>query len=155
MIGTYIPRKEISVEEHIFATVIGPNQALRLSAKKELVDRMSQRRVAGENWLIKQLGAYVPLAYETVMNIENAYVVTDKKALHLRALKTFTDDFGQQRNNGDEWLVTKEQTETHILNVYEQLVAICDIVTLNSRQYCVILNPVSGKNSRHLTTNDF
>ncbi|CAF4137199.1 unnamed protein product [Rotaria sordida] len=146
--GTYIPRKEVSVEEHIVATVIGPNQAIKLSAKKELIDRLGQRRVAGENWLIKQLGAYVPLAYETVVGIENAHVVTDKKALHLRALKTFKDDFDQTRNNGDEWLVTKEQTETYILNVYEQLVAIIDIKTLNSRQYCVILNPVSsdGKN---------
>ncbi|CAF3424743.1 unnamed protein product [Rotaria sp. Silwood1] len=146
--GTYIPRKEVSVEEHIAATVIGPNQALRLSAKKELIDRMGQRRVAGENWLIKQLGAYLPMAYETVVSIENAYVVTDKKALHLRALKTFIDDFGQTRNNGDEWLITKEQTETHILNVYEQLVTIVDITTFNSRQYCVIVNPVScdGKN---------
>lgn len=54
----------------------------------------------------------------------------------------------KKRNNGDEWLVTNEQTETHILNVYEQLVGIVNIVTLNSRQYCVILNPVSadGKN---------
>lgn len=126
--------------------MIGPNQALRLSAKKEFVDRMNQRHVAGEFWLVKQLGAYIPLAYETVVSIDKAHVVTDKKALHLRALRTFTDDFGQTRNNGDEWLVTKEQTETHILNVYEQLVAVVDIIILNSRQYCVILNPVSGKN---------
>ncbi|CAF2573826.1 unnamed protein product [Rotaria sp. Silwood2] len=146
--GTYIPRKEVSVEEHIVATVIGPNQAVKLSAKKELIDRMGQHRVAGENWLVKQLGAYVPLAYETVVSLENAYVVTDKKALHLRALKTFKDDFGQTRNNGDEWLVTKEQTETYILNVYEQLVSIVNINILTSRQYCVILNPVSCKNVR-------
>ncbi|CAF4641887.1 unnamed protein product [Rotaria sp. Silwood1] len=146
--GTYTPRKEVSVEEYIVATVIGPNQAIRLSAKKEFIDRTGQHRVAGENWLVKKLGAYVPLAYETVVSLENAHVVTDKKALHLRALKTFKDDFGQIRNNGDEWLVTKEQTETHILNVYEQLVDIVNINILNSRQYCVILNPVSsdGKN---------
>jgi major vault protein len=135
--------------------VIGPNQAIRLSAKKELIDRMDQRRVTGENWLIKQLGAYLPMAYETVVKVENAHVITDKKALHLRALKTFKDDFGQTRNNGDEWLITKEQTETHILNVYEQLVTIVDITTLNSRQYCVILNPVSCKNitCRTIVTN--
>jgi major vault protein len=151
LLGTYTPRKEVSVEQQIAATVIGLNQAIRMSAKKELTDSMGQRRVTGENWLVKQSGAYLPLAYETVVNIENAYVVTDRKALHLRALKTFTDDFGQARNNGDEWLVTKEQTETHILNVYEQLVAVVDIMTLNSRQYCVILNPVSCKNIRHLS----
>lgn len=151
IIGTYIPRKEVSVEEKISATVIGPNQAIRVSAKKEIIDRMGQLRVAGENWLVKKSGAYLPLANETVVNIENAYVVTDKKALHLRALKTFTDDFGQTRNNGDEWLITNEQTEAHILNVYEEFVAIVNITTLNSRQYCIILNPVLSMNVLYLT----
>ncbi|CAF1003423.1 unnamed protein product [Adineta steineri] len=146
--GTYIPRKEVSVEEQINATIIGPNQAIKLSAKREITDRMGEHRVAGENWLVKTPGAYLPLAYEIVINIENAHVLTNKNALHLRALKTFTDDFGQTRNNGDEWLVTIEQTETHILNVYEELITIIDITVLNSRQYCAILDPVSadGKN---------
>ena len=79
-----------------------------------------------------------------VVSVENAYVLTDKKALQLRALKTFTDDFGKERMNGDEWLVTHADTETHIPNVYEQLVAVVDVVTLSSRQYCVILDPVDG-----------
>ncbi|CAF5144301.1 unnamed protein product, partial [Rotaria sp. Silwood1] len=65
-------------------------------------------------------------------------------ALHLRALKTFTDDFGKKRMNGEEWLVTLNDTETHTLSVYEQLVAIVDVITLNSRQYCVILDPVAA-----------
>ena len=75
--------------------------------------------------------------------MENAHVLTDKKALQLRALKTFTDDFGKERLNGGEWLVTHADTETHILSVYEQLVAVVDVITLNSRQYCVILDPVA------------
>lgn len=45
--------------------------------------------------------------------------------------------------NGEEWLVTLAETETHILNVYEQLVAVVDVKTLTSRQYCVILDPVA------------
>ncbi|CAF3536833.1 unnamed protein product [Rotaria sp. Silwood1] len=142
--GTYIPRKEVSVEEQIRATIIGPNQAIRLSAKKEIIDRSGQRRVTGEEWLVKKTGAYLPLAYETVVSVENAHVLTDKKALHLRALKTFTDDFGKKRMNGEEWLVTLTDTETHTLSVYEQLVAIVDVITLNSRQYCVILDPVAA-----------
>jgi len=92
---------------------------------------------------VKKTGAYLPLAYETVVSVENAYVLTDKKALHLRALKTFKDDFGKERMNGEEWLVTHADTETHTLNVYEQLVAEVNVVTLNSRQYCVILDPVA------------
>ncbi|CAF2766784.1 unnamed protein product [Rotaria sp. Silwood2] len=141
--ATYIPRKEVSVEEQIRATVISSNQAIRLCAKKEIVDRSGQRRVTGEEWLVKKTGAYLPLAYESVISVENAHVLTDKKALHLRALKTFTDDFGKQRMNGEEWLVTLNDTETHTLNVYEQLVAVVDVITLNSRQYCVILDPVA------------
>jgi major vault protein len=61
--ATYIPRKEVSVEEQIRATVIGPNQAIRLNAKKEITDRAGQRRVTGEEWLFKKTGAYLPLAY--------------------------------------------------------------------------------------------
>ena len=61
--GTYIPRKEVSVEEQIRATVISGNQAIRLSAKTEITDRTGQRRVTGEEWLIKKAGAYLPLAY--------------------------------------------------------------------------------------------
>ena len=33
--GTYIPRKEVVVEETIRATVIKPNQAIKLRARKE------------------------------------------------------------------------------------------------------------------------
>ncbi|CAF2630339.1 unnamed protein product [Rotaria sp. Silwood2] len=141
--ATYIPRKEVSAEEQIRATLIGPNQAIRLGAKKDLIDRTGQQRVTGEEWLVKKTGAYLPLAYETVLTVENAYVLTDKKALHLRALKSFTDDFGKKRMNGEEWLVTCNDTETHTLNVYEQLVAAVDVITLNSRQYCVVLDPVA------------
>ncbi|CAF3314215.1 unnamed protein product [Rotaria socialis] len=125
--ATYIPRKEVSVEEQIRATVISSNQAIRLCAKKEIVDRTGQRRVTGEEWLIKKTGAYLPLAYETVVSVENAYVLTDKKALHLCALKTFTDEFGKERMNGEEWLVTLADTETHILSVYEQLVSVVNV----------------------------
>jgi major vault protein len=135
----------VAIEEQIDATVIGPNQAIKLCAKKDMTDRLGQQRVAGEQWLVKKPGAYLPLAYETVVAVENAYVLTDKKALHLRALKTFTDDFEQTRNNGDEWLITREHTEAHILNVYEQLVKVVDITVVSSRQYCVILNPVAGR----------
>ena len=33
--GTYQPRKEVSVEEVVKSTIIKPNQAIRLRAKKE------------------------------------------------------------------------------------------------------------------------
>lgn len=139
--GTYIPRKEVVVEETIRATVIRPNQAIRLRARKECIDREGTARVTGEEWLVKKTGAYLPGAYEEVVDIVNAYVLTDKKALHMRALRTYKDDFNKTRKNGEEWLITMQDTETHIPNVYEEVVGVVTITTLSNRQYCVILDP--------------
>ena len=44
-----------------------------------------------------------------------------KKALHVRALKSFTDEFNKKRLNGEEWLVTSNDTETYIPDVYEEV----------------------------------
>ncbi len=51
----------------------------------------------------------------------NAYVLTEKQALHMRAIRTFTDDFSVVRKNGEEWLIKMTDTETHIPGVYEQV----------------------------------
>ncbi len=51
----------------------------------------------------------------------NAYVLTEKQALHMRAIRTFTDDFSLVRKNGEEWLIKMTDTETHIPGVYEQV----------------------------------
>lgn len=143
--GTYIPRKEVAVEETVRATVIKPNQAIRLRARKECIDREGNARVTGEEWEAKKTGAYLPGAYEEVVDIVNAYVLTEKKALHMRSLRTFKDDFGETRKNGEEWLITMDMTETHIPNVYEEVVGVVNINTLSNRQYCVILDPVDEK----------
>lgn len=44
-----------------------------------------------------------------------------QKALHVRALRTYKDDFDKVRKNGEEWLITLNDTETHIPNVYEEV----------------------------------
>lgn len=145
--GTYIPRKECVVEETVRASIIASNQAIRLRARKECTDRQGNPRVTGEEWLVKKIGAYLPGAYEEVVDIVNAYVLTDKKALHMRSKITFKDDFNVVRKNGEEWLITMQDTETHIPNVSEEVVGVVNITTLNNRQYCVILDPLdeSGK----------
>lgn len=60
----------------------------------------------------------------------------------MRALRTFKDDFGEVRKNGEEWLIRMSDTETHIPHVYEEVVGVVNITTLNNRQYCVIMDPV-------------
>lgn len=81
--GTYIPRKEVVIEETVRATVIRPNQAIRLRARKETIDRQGVARVTGEEWLVKKTGAYLPGAYEEVVDVVNAYVLTDKVGFFL------------------------------------------------------------------------
>ncbi|XP_062457007.1 major vault protein, partial [Rhea pennata] len=140
--GTYIPRKEVEVAEMLQATVIGPNQAVRLRARKECADREGARRVTGEEWLVKRVGAYLPGVYEEVLDVVDAIVLTEKKALHLRATRTFRDAQGTVRRTGEEWLVTHEQSEAYIPDVFEEVVAEVPVTTLGPRQYCVVLDPV-------------
>lgn len=39
----------------------------------------------------------------------------------MRATRTFTDNTGVMRKNGEEWLIKMEDTEAHIPDVYEDV----------------------------------
>lgn len=62
----------------VSAKVVKPNQALKLRARKEFVDRNGCERVTGEEWMEKKIGAYLPGAYEEVVDVVTGYVLTDK-----------------------------------------------------------------------------
>jgi major vault protein len=140
--GTYLPRVEVEVLETVAATVIKPNQALRLQARQNCTDRLGNRRRAGEEWLVREEGAYLPGVDEEVIAIVKAYVLTERKALHLRAKRTFTDIFHRQRKAGDEWLVTISDAEIHIPDVYEEVVGEVGITTLGDREWCIVVDPI-------------
>jgi major vault protein len=145
ILGTYTPRVEVQVVEIVRAIVIKPLQALRLRAKKEFADPTAKvTRKAGDEYLVKTAGAFIPQVEEEVVETVSAYVLTDKKALHLQALRTFIDAFGATRKAGEEWLVTLAQTEAHIPDVNEKLIGEVSITTLTNRQYCVVLDPVGA-----------
>eukprot|EP01123_Difflugia_compressa_P009544 TRINITY_DN31_c0_g1_i6.p1 TRINITY_DN31_c0_g1~~TRINITY_DN31_c0_g1_i6.p1 ORF type:complete len:831 (-),score=208.74 TRINITY_DN31_c0_g1_i6:141-2633(-) len=146
--GTYFPRVEVQVVEIVRATIIGPNQALRLRAKKEVTDRRGVNRQTGEEWIIKDEGAYIPDVNEEIVKTESAVILTDKKALQLRATRTFIDAYGIERKAGEEWLITVAKAEKHIPDVYESVVGEVSITTLNSRQYSVVLDPVDTKTKK-------
>jgi len=142
--ATYIPRVEVQVTEIQRATVFKENQALKLRARRGHVDRTGTARKAGEEWLVRETGAYLPGVDEEIVETVRATVLTDKKALHLRAIKTFVDVYGKERKAGEEWLVTISLAETHIPDVYEEVVGEVKITTLNGRQYAVILDPIDA-----------
>ena len=140
--ATYTPKIEVEVVETISAKVIKTNQALRLRARQSCIDYQGQPRRAGEEWLVREEGAYLPRVDEEVVEIINAYVLTERKALHLKAKRTFEDSFGRQRRAGDQWLVTLDDAEIHIPDVYEEVVGEVEITTLNDRQWCIVLDPI-------------
>jgi len=47
-------------------------------ARKECQDRDGKLRVTGEEWLVRRVGAYLPGAYEEVVDLVKAYVLTEK-----------------------------------------------------------------------------
>ena len=118
------------------------NEALRLRATRETTDRDGKCRVAGEEWMVRKVGAYLPGAHEIVVQKCTAFILTDKIAVHVFANKTFTDQLRIKRKNGEEYLITLDDMESFIPDVYEVVVGAVQIITLTERQYCVVLNPI-------------
>jgi len=69
-------------------------------------------------------------------------ILTETFAVEVRALKSFTDQLGIQRKNGEEYLITVSDMESFIPEVYEKITRLVEITVLNTRQYCVIINPI-------------
>ena len=143
--GTYLPRVEVEERDIVDAVVVTHSQALLLRAQRETTDIGGVKRKAGEEWLHREIGAYLPSIDEELVMTVHAVTLTDQKALHVRAKKTFTDVYGKRRKAGEEWLVTVEDAESHIPDVYEEILGTVTLTTLTSRQYCVVLNPFNPK----------
>lgn len=131
---SYIPRVEVKEVELVSPVIIMQNQALVVSAKKDCIDQKNNKRIAGEKWLVKDVGNYLMGVDEQIEKTLNAYILTDKDALHLKATKTFTDVYNKKRKAGNEWLVTLDDSETHIIDVHEEVVNKLKKTTLNKKQ---------------------
>ncbi len=139
----YVPNKNSVVEKKINAIIVFPNTAIRLRALRDTLDKHKNKRLAGEEWLIRDEGSYIPDIDEELVNDKvKAYTLTDKKAIRLTASSDFTDIYGVKRKAGSEWVVTIEHTDQHICDVHERFLEEMNINVLSNRQYCVILNPV-------------
>lgn len=146
----YIPNKNASVVEKINAIIVFPNTAIRLRALRDTKDKTGEQRLAGEEWLIREEGSYIPDIDEQLVDKQvKAITLTDKIALKLAALADFTDVYGKSRKAGSEWLVTIEDADQHICDVHEKFLELLQINVLSSRQYCVLLNPVGAQGTPH------
>ncbi len=147
--GLSYPRPEVESFELREPIKIGPESALRLNAVQNFTDRAGTKRKAGEEWLVRQKGCYILEVYEKNIGLCEKKVIRDNQALHLRAVKSFTDCYGKEHKAGEEWLITPEISTWHILDIYEELVAVIEKLVLSKDQYVVVLDPVdlqTGKN---------
>lgn len=141
--GTYFPVTAVTVAEKVNSIIIKDNEALKLRAHYDCEDQMGARRVAGEQWLVRQTGAYLPEVKEEVQGTVKAVVLTPTTAIHLMAVTSFKDIFGRVRKAGQEWLVTLNNTESYIPDIYEVVKGVVKITTLNNRQYCIVQDPIA------------
>jgi len=139
---TYIPQPEVRIVHSIKAEVIKPNQAIKLEAINNFLDRNEVERRSGEQWIYFEEGSFIPDLNEKVVERIQGIILTDKRSIHVEAIANFTDQFGQRRRAGEVWLVTKDDTEVYIPPVQVRVINNdVQMTTLNRRQYCTLVNP--------------
>ena len=97
----YIPKIEVKLVQHIKPTVITSNTALRVKAIRSCKDYKGTPRQAGEEWLIRDIGFYIPHIDEEVAKLEEGKIINERTALFIQANQTFTDMYGIERKAGE------------------------------------------------------
>jgi len=150
-LDTYYPQVEVEITATIKAVILKSDEALRLKARNNCVDYQGKERKAGEEWLVKMEGSYLPNVNEEVVATVKAFVLTYNSALHVRALSNFVDSHGVERKAGTEWLVTNQQTELYIPDTHEEVTnQQVALIVLGSHNYCIIKDPVDENDKPRL-----
>jgi major vault protein len=137
----YVERYEFELIKEVKSHIITYPNALQVAALRNFTDNTGAERIAGEEWLIREEGSYLPHVYEHVVKSINANILNVNTAVQLKALNNYTDIYGKQRKAGDQWIVTRETASFHICGIYEELVKVLKRFVLNINQYVIIVNP--------------
>ncbi|CAH1783479.1 unnamed protein product [Owenia fusiformis] len=147
---TYYPTPEAKIIGISSPHIIKYGYALRLQATEDCIDKYGKARVTGEEWLVREEGAYLPGVSEKVVVEEKAYTLTPDKALHCRATQSLTDVRSIKRRPGDEWLVTKDQLDSYIPPIGVEVIQVISRTVLPKNSYCVVLDPVNKQGHNQL-----
>jgi len=142
--ATYYPQVEVENVETIAAQHLKTTEALRVRAINDCKDYKGRDRRAGEEWIVKLDGLYLPQVNEKVVEKIKAQILTHKNALHVRAKNKFTDEKGEVHKAGTEWLVTQADTEIFFPEVYEEIIRKVDLIVLGPHDYCIIGDPIEN-----------
>jgi len=128
--------------ETIAAERLKSTEALKVRAINDCKDYLNRERRAGEEWIVKIEGLYLPQVNERIVERIKGHILTPKKAIHLRAKNKFKDEKGIVHKAGTEWLVTHKDTEIYFPDVYEEVIKTVDLIILGPHDYCIIEDPV-------------
>ncbi|KAJ9463428.1 Major vault protein [Diplonema papillatum] len=142
--ATYVPNEKVKFVSKVNAHIVRSDEALHIRARIAFTDRNGKARKGGEEWLVRNDGAYLPSVEEEVVATIGARVITDRKAIEVEALTTHTDAFGKKRAAGERWLVTSKETSSFIHEVTEKITRTVPLTTLSNRQYCVVIDPIKN-----------
>jgi major vault protein len=81
--------------------VLEANEAYRVKALRDF-----DGHSAGEEWLFEGPATYIPRVEETVVDQISATIVRPDTAIRIKAIRKTTDRDGNQREAGEEWLVS-------------------------------------------------
>jgi len=140
--ASYYPLVDEVIVEKVQSIIITNEVVVVLEAIRDTKDDEGKDRTAGERWLHTKLGNFIPSVDVTIVDFRSPKAITEKKCIHLRALKTTTDIYGKLRKAGEEWLVTLETSSTHIVSPQEEHVNDVQITALSSLEYCYVVNPM-------------
>jgi len=107
--------------------VVAPNTALKLRALRDWKDENDENRAAGDEWLFKGPGTYVPRVEVQIVEVVRATMIGPNQALRLRARKEFGD-----KKTAEEWLV--RTAGAYLPGVYEEIVATVQAVVLTDKR---------------------
>jgi major vault protein len=146
--ATYLPRIEEKITARVKSVVVKANSGLHMRARQPFRDeRLKVNRKAGEEWIFRELGDYMPNVNEEIVATIQGKILTPTVALHVRAESSFTvaDPKGgkaKARAAGEEWLVTSDMCSVYIPETTETIVKTVALTSLKKNQFCVILDPI-------------
>jgi len=94
--------------------VVATNTAIRLRAVRDFDDKK-----AGDEYLFKGPGTYIPRVDVQVVEIVRAIIIKPNEALRLKARRDCLDNKKVARKAGDEWLVA--ETGAYLPDVHEEV----------------------------------
>jgi len=116
------PKIETELLQLDDSTTYSENTNLIMKAKHDFLSKDHVQRKAGDLYVIKDPKYYLCDVNESILLVNQPIILSSLTSIKLSAKINITDVYGKVRKAGDVWLITKDITASHTLNLHEELV---------------------------------